>query len=189
MASQSTPDATRQRLLDATRVALAQYGPRKIALTDIARLAGVSRPTLYKHFPSKEVLLDALAAYEHRRFDEGMTAAVQGLVGDDRIDAALRFVVEHQAHDPIQHLVAVEPGFVLEQVAAAVDVMRKRMRILFQDAPSEQGLRATTDADDLADLVVRTALSHFLIPSRDRTRLLRELRAIAGIPAVNFTSA
>ena len=40
------PSDTRTRLLDATGLGLAQYGPRKLSLTDIAALAGVSRPTL-----------------------------------------------------------------------------------------------------------------------------------------------
>jgi hypothetical protein len=34
---------------------------------------------------------------------------------------------------------------------------------------------------DVADLVVRIALSHFLIPGRDRNQLLRELRHAAGL--------
>jgi AcrR family transcriptional regulator len=176
MAVSSPADVTRERLMEATRTALARYGPRKIALTDIARLAGVSRPTLYKYYPSKEALLDALAVYEHRRFDEGMNDAVQGSEGEARIDAALRFIVWFQADDPTRHLVAVEPGFILESVGASIDVMRTRMRKLFDD------LRGTdAQHDDLADIVVRTALSHYLMPSHDPERLLRELRVVVGV--------
>jgi AcrR family transcriptional regulator len=180
----SSSDATRVRLLEATREVLARCGPRKLALTDIARAAGVSRPTLYKYYPSKDALLEALAVYERDRFDEGMAAAVRGLEGDARIDAALRFVVDYESGDPSRHLVTLEPGFVLEQVAASVGVMRKRMRILFEDTRRDEGLCRTADPEDLADLVVRTAFSHFLIPSDDRAQLLRELRWIAGIAAV-----
>jgi AcrR family transcriptional regulator len=173
-------DATRERLMEATRTALARYGPRKIALTDIARLAGVSRPTLYKYFPSKDALLTALADHEHRRFDEGMTAAVRELEGDARIDAALRFIVDFQSDDPTQHLIAVEPGFILEHVGAAVDVMRRRMRRLLDDVRGKQ-----PENDDVADIVVRTALSHYLMPSPDRKRLLRELRVVAGVSTLS----
>jgi AcrR family transcriptional regulator len=180
MTSAASPDATRDRLLEATREVLARYGPRKLSLTDIARVAGVSRPTLYKYYASKDDLLDALAVHERDRFDEGMSAAVHGLDGDARIDAALRFVVDHQQSDPTRLLVTLEPGFVLEQAAAAVGVMRTRLRVLFADA-SREGAAPSAEVDDLADLVVRTALSHFLLPSRDRAQLLRELRTIAGV--------
>jgi AcrR family transcriptional regulator len=187
MTAASSPNATRLRLLEATREVLGRYGPRKIALAEIARVAGVSRPTLYKYYPSKGALLEALAAYERARFDDGMNAAVQGLDREARIDAALRFVVDYQASYPTRHLIALEPGFVLEQVAASMGVMRKRMRILFEDASREPGLRALASPEDLADLVVRTAVSHFLIPSGDRMQLLRELRAVAGLSAPVMT--
>ncbi len=49
----TAPDSTRTRLLDAANVVLAHYGPRKLSLTDVATHAGVSRPTLYRHFASK----------------------------------------------------------------------------------------------------------------------------------------
>jgi AcrR family transcriptional regulator len=168
---------TRRRILDATRTALAGFGPRKIALSDIARLAGVSRPTLYRYFSSKEELLEALAEYDRERFEDGMAAAQHGLVGEERIDAALRFIVTFQHEDPAHHLVGIEPGFVLAQLASGLDVMRARLRKLFEEADHERALRA----DDLADVIVRTSLSHFLIPSRDPQRLLRELRGIAEV--------
>jgi AcrR family transcriptional regulator len=181
MVASNPARATRERLVEATRTALARYGPRKIALTDIARLAGVSRPTLYKYFPSKEALLAALAEHEHRRFDDGVTAAVRGVSPEARIDAALRFIVDYQANDPTKHLVAVEPAFILEQVQATVDVMRRRMQRLFDDVRSEHELPGDARADDLADAIVRIALSHYLMPSSNPGRLLRELRAVARV--------
>ena len=72
-------------------------------------------------------------------------------------------------------------GVILEQVGATVDVMRRRMKKLFDDVQIDHGLPGGARADDLADIVVRTALSHYLIPSSDRGRLLRELRAVAGV--------
>jgi AcrR family transcriptional regulator len=164
----------RRRILDATRTALASFGPRKIALSDVARIAGVSRPTLYRYFASKDALLEGLAEYDHQRFDDGMTAAQRGLEGEARVDAVLCFIVQFQHDDPAHLLVVIEPGFVLEQLAIRLDVMRGRLRKLFDDAGDAPDPRA----DDLADVVVRTALSHFLIPSADPARLLRELRTV-----------
>src|SRR5689334_10039447 len=51
------------RILDATLVAVARYG-RKCSMSEIAEEAGVSRPTLYRYYATKEALLDALAEHE-----------------------------------------------------------------------------------------------------------------------------
>ena len=61
---------TRERILEATLDVLARSGPRKLSLSDVAEAAGVSRPTLYRWFPSKEELLDAFGRYEQRKYDE-----------------------------------------------------------------------------------------------------------------------
>jgi hypothetical protein len=41
--------------------------------------------------------------------------------------------------------------------------------------------RPTWQPEDVADLIVRTALSYFLIPVGDETQLLRALRAVVKI--------
>jgi AcrR family transcriptional regulator len=170
-------DPIRARILDATSVALAHYGPRKLSLTDIAASAGVSRPTLYRRFTGKEELLLALAAHEKQRFRAELAVALHGLDGAARLDGALRFVVEFQRDYPLRDLVAVEPTFMLDQLEQALRTMTAPLVALFEALrPTSSG--AATPSD-LADLVVRTALSHFLIPGDD-DQLLRELRHIAG---------
>ena len=49
----------RQRLLDAARTAFAEYGPG-LSLEAIARRAGVGTTTLYRHFPTKNDLVEQL---------------------------------------------------------------------------------------------------------------------------------
>lgn len=51
---------TRQRILDQAIRALADAGPHGITLAEVARGAGVSEPTLYRHFGSREQLYEAL---------------------------------------------------------------------------------------------------------------------------------
>ncbi len=69
----SRADARRneQRILDATAEAIA--ADPGASLERIARRAGVSRVTLYAHFPGREALLDALTARSVRE----MTAALR----------------------------------------------------------------------------------------------------------------
>ena len=48
-----------ERLLDAARAAIAKDGP-DASLDDIARDAGVGSGTLYRHFPTRVALLEAV---------------------------------------------------------------------------------------------------------------------------------
>ena len=51
------------------RRVIAERGPEKFTMSAIAAAAGVSRPTLYRWFPTKDDLLEALTAYEEQLFD------------------------------------------------------------------------------------------------------------------------
>ena len=51
--------STRHRILVATAEVLGRSGQTKLSLSEVALQAGVSRPTLYRWFASKEELLDA----------------------------------------------------------------------------------------------------------------------------------
>jgi AcrR family transcriptional regulator len=51
---------TRDRILEAAEVVLRRYGPAKATVVDVARALGVSHASVYRHFPSKADLRDAV---------------------------------------------------------------------------------------------------------------------------------
>ena len=51
-------------ILDAARGVFEQYGARRANVEDVARAAGVSRSTLYRAYPNKDVLLEAVLLQE-----------------------------------------------------------------------------------------------------------------------------
>jgi AcrR family transcriptional regulator len=175
----ASSDSTVSRILDATSLAVAQYGPRKLNLTDIAALAGVSRPTLYRYFASKEELLAALSVHEQARYETELAAAIRGVTGPARLKRALRFILDFQRDYPMRGLVLTEPAFMLEQLERALQTMATALIPLIEEASPTTGPGAARPGD-IADLIVRVALSHFLIRGDD-AQLLRELQHVAGL--------
>lgn len=53
---------TRDGILDAAEDVLRRYGPDKATVVDVARALGVSHGSVYRHFPSKDALRDAVTA-------------------------------------------------------------------------------------------------------------------------------
>lgn len=75
----------RQRLLDAAVQAFSQDGP-EVTLDRVAKEAGVGIGTLYRHFPSREALIEA--AYRNEL--EKLCDAAPALLAAQPADAALR---------------------------------------------------------------------------------------------------
>src|SRR6266566_1594443 len=55
-------DRTKAAILDAAAHALSEHGGRT-SMADVAAAAGVSRATLYRYYPDRDALLDALASH------------------------------------------------------------------------------------------------------------------------------
>jgi len=62
---------SKTEILDASEQALRRFGPDKTSVTDVAKLLGVSHGTLYRHFPSKAALREAVT---ERWLDEKIIA-------------------------------------------------------------------------------------------------------------------
>src|SRR5213076_2952341 len=53
-------DPNRQRIVDAARVHFFSHGFRSVTMDDLAEELGISKKTLYAHFPGKIDLLEAV---------------------------------------------------------------------------------------------------------------------------------
>jgi AcrR family transcriptional regulator len=163
--------STRQRLLVATAEVLSRRGMTKLSLSEVALQAGVSRPTLYRWFASKEELLDAFGGWEAAMFDRGIAAATAGLRGKEKLDAALRFIVEYQQSYSGYRMVDIEPDHVIGQLSTVIPVMRERLQRLIQ-GPNSAVAAATA---------IRVAVCHYLVGSDDADQFLAHLRHAVGI--------
>jgi AcrR family transcriptional regulator len=85
----------RDRILDGARRCFLQYGAAKMGMHDVASVAGVSRGSVYKHFPNRRELVAAVVESGHDNF---ATAANQLMTGHDsladRISVCARLMLD-----------------------------------------------------------------------------------------------
>ncbi|MGE2733973.1 TetR/AcrR family transcriptional regulator [Mycolicibacterium vaccae] len=168
---ESADNPTRARILAATAEVLGRSGTAKLSLSEVAAQAGVSRPTLYRYFADKRELLDAFVVWERQLYEHAVAAATAGLPAGERLDAALRVIVEYQLSYPGLRMVDVEPEQVIRRLARVLPLMRDRL----------QRLCTGPDATLAAATAVRVAVSQYLVRSDDSAEFLDQLRHAARV--------
>jgi AcrR family transcriptional regulator len=179
-------------ILAATRRVIAERGPAKFTMSAIAAAAQVSRPTLYRWFPTKEDLLTALTAYEEAQFDARLQAVIAAQPSPTRrLDAALGCLVTYldglMGPDPI----GADPAFAIQSLASSLGPQTAAFVRLLGDAfdavPAVRERRITRE--QAAEMFLRVAYSHYLWPHPDAEVLLANLRSFAGLSRRSITSA
>jgi AcrR family transcriptional regulator len=169
----------RDRLLRVAQEAFATEGVA-VPLDVIARRAGVGPGTLYRHFPTKEALFEAVV---HDRLHQLIHHARELGSGEDP-GAALSAFLDHllQESAPKQDLVDALDGAgvdVQDAVFATAAVLRDEIAVLLDRAQAAGAVRADLTSADLMALV--SAFLHAMRPRvaapADPARLLSVLRA------------
>lgn len=171
-------------ILAATRRVIAERGSERFTMSAIAAEAGVSRPTLYKWFPTRVELLEALSVYEEALFGARLQEVVEAeRTPARRLDAALRFLVTYldglMGPDPI----GADPASAIQALARSLEPQKATFARLLGDAfdavPAVR-LRHLT-REQAAELFLRLAYSHYLVPHDDPEVLLANMRSFAGL--------
>ena len=165
------------RILDAARRLIVRTGARKLSLSDVAMVAGVSRQSIYRYFVSKEELIDALGKQEYRRFNAALDAAISGLTGRARLEAAVGVVATFVEDQPSGRLLDLDPGFAHEQMAQALPMIADGLTVVLEQCANDDGVDAAVAARDLAGAIARTALSHYMFPDDDPASARSQIRA------------
>jgi TetR/AcrR family transcriptional regulator, repressor for uid operon len=166
-------DLMRERILRATFKVLCRHGYSKFSLSDVATQAGISRPTLYKSFSSKDDLLAAFSQFELTLVREELARAVEGHSDRQRLDAVLQFLVDFYGSYQMRGLVEIEPATMLAQMSRALP----RLGELISNELAGQ----VADPEAVSMTLVRIAVCHYLVPGYDDNRLLDQLRCAAGL--------
>ena len=139
----------RARILDAARGVLAEHGV-EAGMDEIARRADLGVGTLYRHFPTKDALVDAIAS-DH--FAELAELAGRALEGDGTpgerftqfIWAAAR---RTRADAAMAQVMAAQPQ-VLDRVAGTKDALTDRVDDLVAQAVASGELRPDATGGDV----------------------------------------
>lgn len=145
-------DARRNRarvLEEAESVLLS--GGAGVPVEDIARAAGVGVGTVYRHFPTKQDLIDAIVAERMRRLVE-QARSLSG--GEDPMHALTEFVDAIVAESEVKkHLGVADPGPAGEKAAAIATVAADLHSVLAGHLANAQSDGLVRDDLDLTDLL------------------------------------
>ncbi len=72
MGTTKATDPVDQKLLELAAQHIRRYGPKKTTIVAIAEEAGMSHANIYRYFPSKHALVDAVIEQWLRPFEKGM---------------------------------------------------------------------------------------------------------------------
>jgi AcrR family transcriptional regulator len=153
-------DATRTRILDATVRVMAR-GLASVSMPEVAREAGVSVPTIYRHFGSKEDLLAAIYPHVARRV--GLDKVPDPVTFDDLRDGIRTVFEKVDSYSDLERAAVASPG---------ADVTRRltmpqRLKRLSQFADSVQPRLARADRERITRLLVVLTASSSLRMWRD----------------------
>ena len=146
----------RDRIIDATRAAFQERG-LDVGVDAIARRAGVGMGTLYRHFPTKDALIDAIV---DARFSELTEAAERALESDDAWDGFEAFLVaavDLQARDRGFKDALAARGRDERRVKAARRKLHQAVARLVERGRAEGALRPDLAVEDVSVLLWATA--------------------------------
>ena len=167
------PDEITTRILRAAFEQAELVGMRRSTMEDVARRSGVGRATLYRRFPTKAALHDAVVLAEVRRFLEGSARArSRGKTFEDRMVYGTVFTVTFmREHALLKKLLRTEPETILPSLTvdagAVIDFATDYSAALLRD--ELYGAIATTPAQEshlrtVAELQTRLTLSFIVTP-------------------------
>jgi AcrR family transcriptional regulator len=170
----ATQGATYDEIIDAGIEAVSLYGLAKLSMSDVASRAGISRPTLYKHFGSRDELVAAAVQREAESLVVSVLRAADGHESpaeslEAAIAAALQLTREHPLLDRI---IRTEPESLLPYLttdriggdggtggAAVLLFVRTATEALVRDRLALDELTSRRLADMIARLLVSYSIS------------------------------
>ena len=160
------PTDVERAILDTARTVFETYGVRRANIEDVAARAGVSRSTIYRRFPTKDVLFEHVVRREAEIFFSTLDEATRGCNPQEAVIEAFALGVRLVQDSPLYSRIAdSEPellrmfsrsqAFPIRQFA---DGIAHTLRRCGADIPDP-------DLADVADILLRVALGITVFPT------------------------
>jgi AcrR family transcriptional regulator len=144
----------RQLLIDAAKAGFADVG-LNISLEEIARRAGVGIGTLYRHFPSREAVVEAVYRREVEQLAEAVPQLLQTAKPGDALHKWMHLFVDYIA---TKRLIAPSLASVAGRsptlYATSVELITHAISTLVTRAVASGDVRKDVDASDLLRALV-----------------------------------
>jgi AcrR family transcriptional regulator len=160
---------TRERLLEAAVACVERSGLAKTTLEDVANEAGLSRATVYRHFPGgRDELMAETIGWEVAKYLGRLADAIEPESG---IEAKLvrGLVFGHQAIDEhllLQRVLNTEPEVFLADLQPTLPVMAALVQAEARRLLDAERLRPGIDADEAAGYLTGLFLSYVGSPGQ-----------------------
>ena len=185
----TTEPTIEERILDATLEVAAFHGISRLSVGDVAKQAGLSRQTLYKHFASRDELVNRTVMREASRIVEQVIAAAARY---DSPVASLEYAIVEtlhlvRGHPLLDRLVATEPEALLPLLIGGQWGVLGAIRAISQQILEERVPGASgTEIGLAADVLSRTLISYTVrMPDQPPEEIARFLSTaiVAGLTA------
>lgn len=100
----------RDQILAQAQRLFSENGVHRVSTREIARAVGISQPSLYAHFKSKQALIDAVAAATYEALAERLQAVVDSDPAETRLERSFRAYIDFA----FQNQDAYRAAFMLE---------------------------------------------------------------------------
>lgn len=155
---------TDDRILDAAEICIKRMGLRRPSMGDVAAEAGLSRGSLYRYYPDRQALVDAVLERVADRFVAASTVAVdrrRTLAG--QVGEAAVFILEHGEAD------ALPDGLMATLMTARLRSLIERWVEFWlprlAEAEERGEIRRGLNHRQVAEWIVRLMLSFAVMPS------------------------
>jgi AcrR family transcriptional regulator len=165
-------DETAHRILGAAAEQAEDFGLRRFTIDEVARRVGLSRVTVYRHFPKKDQLITALLLRELRRFLTQLDAVVdEHPTPEAKLTEGLLFCLNYlRGHRLLGRLLRTEPELILPHLttkgAPVISAARGWIARLIRNEIIQGRVVSLPDDDVevIAEILVRIVISLVISP-------------------------
>jgi AcrR family transcriptional regulator len=144
----------RERLIEAAKSAFGDIGA-EVSLDEIARRAGVGIGTLYRHFPTRDAIVEAVYRREVQQLADASARLLGSLPPGEALHQWMRLFVDYIATKKvIASALGAIVGGVSDLYAASGALIVGAMALLVERAAAAGEIRADADPDDLLRALV-----------------------------------